>query len=187
MRPVVLTLPSTLFPFRQSDLACFDYQDYRLQNVFGSITPSQQQQCVAMWLGAGVAHSPKRAWQRSEQACYLLYERLSGRLIGVNTLYVATSPLDGGRYYFNRMFILPNYRKSRLMIVGTTAMLAFANSVLADEGPPGIININENPKLARVGMRRIFTRIGYRLLGQHDRQDVWYFEFAQARLVDRRD
>jgi len=173
-----ITLPSSLFPFRLIDVPQFTYGPYRLDNVFRSINSQQRQACVELWLRNGAVASPTMAWERSRQVCYLMTENAGNRLVGVNTLYPDRLVADGPRFWFNRMFIEPQHRSSRLMIVGTAAMLCYARTQLSSEGIPGVLNVNENPKLGRRGMRRIFSRLGYRCQGEQNGQDVWYFEFS---------
>lgn len=174
-------LPSALFPFTLSDLPCFSYGEFRLENVFGKTTDGQRQAAEQIWTESGIT-TPAIARERSAQICYLMTEIDGGRLIGVNTLYRDRLVADGPECFFNRMFILPGHRHSRLMIVGTAATLFFALTRLAGEGLPGIVNENVNPKLARPGMRRIFERLGYRYMGRYDNREVWYFDFAGVRL-----
>lgn len=180
---IEITLPSALFPFTLADLPRFKYGRYRLDNVFRRIEPKQQQECVELWLRNGVAGSPKAAWERSREVCYLLSDAESGHLIGLNTLYPDRLAADSPECFFNRMFIEPTCRNSRLMIVATAATVCYARTNLAGEGVPGIVNVNENPKLGRRAMRRVFERLGYKLQGRQAGHDVWYFEFASVSVV----
>ena len=177
-----IVLPSALFPFSLADLPRFTYGGYELENVFRAITPAQQQACVEVWLRHGVIVAPKTAWDRSAEVCYLMKEAASGQLVGLNTLYPDRLTPDGPRWFFNRMFIEPASRNSRLMIVATAATVCYAKARLASEGLPGVMNVNENPKLARPGMRRIFSRLGYEWQARHIEQDVWCFDFSRVAI-----
>jgi len=179
-----INLPSGLYPFRLNDLAKFEYERYTLINVFQTITDEQRQACVDLWLRNRVIPNQQAAWQRSNQVCYFITETVSGDLIGVNTLYLDQLVANGARFYFNRMFIDPRFRNSRLMITGTAMMLCYARTHLAEKGIGGVVNINENTKLGRPGMRRIFDRLGYRKQGEQDGKDVLYFEFANINYYD---
>ncbi len=91
---------------------------------------------------------------------------------------------DDGNWFFNRMFIRPKYRNSRLMVIGTAAMLCYLTTRHANQGIKGVISENENPKLHRPGVRRLFERSGYRYLGSARGRKVWYFPFDDVRFVD---
>jgi hypothetical protein len=187
METFEITLPSALFPFTLADLPDFVHGRYRLQNVFRSAGPREQQACVEFWIRGGVLVSPKAAWERSREVCYMLKEDATGRLVGVNSLYPDRAPGGGPTFFQNRMYIHPDFRDSRLMIVATAATLCYAKTRLDGEGIPGIVNVNENAKLARPGMRRIFSRLGYRRLPQEGGRDAWYFDFAHTRIREKSD
>jgi hypothetical protein len=186
MTPVqTITLPNAIYPFRLADLDDFHYGPYRLVNVYRRITDAQRRACVKMWLQTSALSSEEIAWQRSLEVCYLFVHTGDGVLAGVNTAYVQRYPPRDARYFFNRMFIRPAYRDSRLMIVGTTAAICFLRTRHAEEGVRGVVNVNENPKLYRRGMQRMFERAGYRLDGLTDGKETWRFEFDDIRFVDR--
>lgn len=187
MDTLEIVLPSPLFPFTLAELPDFQRGRYRLHNVFRSISPREQQECAELWLRHGVIMSPRAAWERSREVCYLLRECATGRLVGLNTLYPDRVAADGPECLQNRMFIQPESRDSRLMITATAATLCYAKTRLEDDGIQGILNINENPKLGRPGMRRIFSRLGYRWQGQRRGQDIWYFDFPGVRIRERSD
>jgi len=69
------------------------------------------------------------------------------------------------------------------MITGTAAMLCYAKYFLSDRGIPGIINVNENQKLSRSGMQRIFSRLGYQHYGWQNDKEVIFFEFDRVNYV----
>ena len=66
-----IVLPSGLFPFRRDQLMQFDYDNYRLQNVYGVITDEQRSACVDLWLRNNVIGDEAAARQRTDQVCYL--------------------------------------------------------------------------------------------------------------------
>ncbi len=176
-------VPSELFPFRLDQLEHFQFEQYELRRVFGKITNEQREQCIRLWTNNGVIASVEAARSRSSEVCYMLYKQEGQQLIGVNTLYQGQVTQDGPKVWLNRMFIDPNHRQSRLMIVGTAMMLCFAKTHLANQGLPGVVNINENRKLSRPGMQRIFHRLGYRRLGWQNEQEVIMFKFSNINLI----
>ena len=184
MQEIQITLNNGLFPFKLNDLLSYHYADYHLQNVFESITEEQRQACVNMWLRNKVIPTAQAAYERSKQVCYFITEASSGELIGVNTLYVDQFQTNSPPLFFNRIFIKPKHRTSRIMITGTAMMLCFAKMKLEDRGISGVVNVNENPKLSRPGMHRIFSRLGYRRQGYQNGQEVLYFEFAKINFLD---
>jgi hypothetical protein len=182
-----IILPSPLFPFTLVDLPEFNRGRYRLRNVYRNIDRREQQECVELWLRHGVIISPRAAWERSREACYLLREQETGRLIGLNTLFADRVSEDGPPCLQNRMFIEPEFRGSRLMVSTTAATLCYAKTRLEAEGIQGILNVNENPRLGRRGMRRLFTRLGYQWLDRRHGRDVWFFDFAATRIREPGD
>ena len=179
-----ISLPSPLFEFCLSDLDKLEYGDYTLENVFGSISDDQRRACVELWLRNRVIPTEQAAWERSLQVCYFISKTSTGELVGVNTLYEGLLGEQGPLVYFNRMFLAPEYRNSRLMIRTTAMMLCYAKTRLADGNHKGVININENLKLARPGMQRIFERLGYANLGFVNSKQVWFFEFDQVKITE---
>lgn len=175
-----IKLKEGLYPFGLADLEQFDYDQYRLINVFGKITAQQQQACIAMWSRAEIQISIQEAQRRARQVCYLIQQRSNQKVIGVSTLYLEASLGDDELFYANRMFIEQKHRSSRLMITGTAMLICYAKQALANNGIRGIININENAKLSRPGMQRIFKRLGYRYLQHKNSAEVILYEFDKV-------
>jgi len=181
-----IVVPSALYPYRSADdLSLFDYQNFQLVNVFGKITSAQRQQCIQMWRDGGVPFTEHEALQRSQQVCYLFRHIDSGELAGVNTLYKEFLPQLKSEWFCNRMYIRPEYRTSRLMVLATTLMLYYSWLHLRKqqgsngERIRGVANINDNIKLHRKGMRRIFERVGYRYSHKVLNREVWLFAFDE--------
>ena len=184
---VDIELPSALFPFDSTEVLNFSYGRYRLKNVFGRISNGDIERVTGLWARYRVLPSPEMADARVREVCYLMEESETGELVGVNTLYPEAMVQGGPRFFKNRMFIAPPHRRSRLMITATAATLVYGKLHLAEQGLPGILNINENRKLGEPGMKRIFQRLGYRLIGQVKGQDVWLFPFSATRLIESTD
>ena len=183
--PKIFDLPHALYPFRLAELGDFRYGGYRLVNVFRRITEEERRACVRMWLEERALTSEEAAWNRSREVCYLFLNEADGVLAGVNTVYVARYLPRDAPYFFNRMFIRPACRDSRLMIAGTSAAICSLRTHHAGEGVRGVVNINENPKLYRRNIRRLFEQAGYRLDGLTEGKETWRYEFDEIRFVDR--
>lgn len=181
---IEISLPSDLYRFRLDDLQEFRFNEFCLINVFERITPQQREACIELWLRNGVMPSREAALKRSDQVCYCITENKTGKLIGVNTLYIAGSDDALQNVWLNRMFIDPRYRNTRLMITGTAMMLCFAKTYLADRGLRGVVNVNENRKLSRAGMRKIFSRLGYRQVGEQLGNEVIFFDFNNINFTE---
>ena len=181
-KEIEINLPSTLYPFKLADLPVFEFGAYTLLNVYQKITEEQKHACVEMWLRNRVLPNKQAALERSKEVCYFITETASDKLIGVNTLYQSHVTNSTPKVFLNRMFIDPAYRNSRLMITGTAVMLCYAKTQLADQGIPGVVNINENKKLSRPGASQIFERLGYRKQRMQNGQEVLYFEFARIQF-----
>lgn len=176
-------IPGGLFPFTKAQVFDYEYGVFQLLNVYGKITEDQRKQCVSMWLQTGVIPTVELAWQRSEQVCYMFIHRPTGQLAGVNTLYSEVDAATGEKWFLNRMFIRPKFRSTRLMIIGTSLMLVFAKTYLAKEGDKGVKNINENKKLHKKSLRKIFTRLGYTFSHAFNEKEVWFFDFDAVEFV----
>ena len=48
-----------------------------------------------------------------------------------------------------------------------------------------MVNINDNPKLYRRNIRRLFEQAGYRLDGLTDGTQTWRYEFDEVQFFDR--
>lgn len=182
---IEIELPSRFYPFTIKELDYFEFGGYALRNVFEKITPEQQEQCVKLWLSNGVIVTRDAAIERSHEVCYCLYDLASGQLIGVNTLYQGAVAQGGVQAWLNRMFIDPQHRSSRLMIVGTAMMLCYAKTHLESRGLPGVINVNENQKLSRPGAASIFRKLGYRGIGWHNGCEVIAFKFDDISYIEK--
>ncbi len=180
-----IVVPSALYPFTKEQVHDFEYREFQLLNVFRSISEEQRKQCVNMWLKAGAVPTEELAWQRSAQVCYMFFHKESGRLVGVNTLYSETDTVTNEKWFVNRMFILPKFRTTRLMIVGTSLMLYFASLHLAHEGMKGVVNINVNIKLHRKGLRKIFSSLGYQFSHAADKREIWFFDFSKVSFISQ--
>jgi hypothetical protein len=181
---IELKLKQGLFPFSAGQLDYFEFGRFALRNVFGSITENQRQQCVELWLDNNVLPNQRAALERSNEVCYMLSDLESQRIIGVNTLYPGTLGNQGAPVWLNRMFIDPHHRSTRLMITGTAMMLCYAKTTLSNQGHVGVVNVNENRKLSRPGMQRIFERLGYRRIGWQAGNEVLLFRFSDIQLVE---
>ena len=174
---ITLKFGSGLYPFQPQELMCTKFGDYQLENVFESISDDQRHACVKMWMKHNVLPTKEMAWKRSKQVCYIFSDLKTGDIIGVNTLYQDQLTSSSKQFFFNRMYILPEYRNSRLMIRGTAAMLCFAKHNLSNRGVAGVVNVNENSKLDRPGLQSIFNRLGYRHFGWQGEKEIILFEF----------
>jgi len=179
-----IKLPSALFPFALNQLEQFQFGDYLLTNVFENVTPEVADACIHLWRRNRVIPTNDAARTRTKEVCYCITDQNSGKVIGVNTLYRAQLGPDSREFWLNRMFIDPAHRDTRLMIVGTAMMLCFAKTELEQRGLPGVVNINENRKLSRPGMQRIFSRLGYRPIGWQNGNEVILFRFADVTFTE---
>lgn len=178
-----ISLPNALYPFELQDLMRFDHDGYTLHNVFTKISDAQRQACVELWLRNRVLPSAEAAWARTDQVCYFITNANNNELVGVNTLYQDSLQPGGATFWMNRMFLDPKARSGRLMITGTALMLCYAKTHLSDQGAGGVVNVNENRKLSRPGMAKIFQRLGYQKIGHQHGNEVLLFDFARINFL----
>jgi hypothetical protein len=180
---ITLTLPHPIYNFRASQLKEIDYGQYRLVNVFNMISERERRECTEMWLNNGALDSESQAYDRSREVCYMLYSKADNILIGVNTIYTDIYRLTNTLYYFNRLFISPGYRNSRLMILATAATLCFLHAN-HDKQIYGVININENTKLHRKHLHATFLQAGYILDISTPDIEVFRYEFSRIMFIE---
>lgn len=158
------------------------FKDYRLENVYLRTVPEQRARLAAFWLREGALADPWEAERRAHEAAFLLLRGGSGELAGLST--VRLQRLNDGRpVYAYRMFMREQDRLPYLMNQLIAATRDFLRDFKRpDVHPIGMLHVNENPKLMRPGIRKLFARHGYLYLGQNRKgQDLWLTEFESAK------
>jgi hypothetical protein len=157
-------------------------ENYRLQNVYLRTSAAQRAQLAAFWLREGAIADPWEAERRAHEAAFLVW-RNDDELAGLSTVRLHCMH-DGRWVYAYRMFLRERDRMPYLMnLVIATTRDFLRDFKHPDAQPVGMLHVNENPKLMRPGIRKLFERHGYRYLGQNRKgQDLWLTEFAQDKL-----
>jgi hypothetical protein len=154
------------------------FRDYLLQNVYLRTTQTERSEIIALWFCEEALDDPAEAKRRSHEAVFLV-RSASGELAGLST--VGFVRLKEGRTFYNyRMFLRKGDRVPNLMMAVVLATREFLRTFQHPERQSaGLLHINENPKLLRPGMRRVFERIGHRYWGKTPLdEEVWGVEFA---------
>lgn len=178
-----ITLPNAIFPFSFADLAKTSYGDYEIEYAHQKLTEQQRAAVIDLWVANGVL-SPLIAQRRCQQVCCLVSHQPTGKLIGVSTLYPSKVGEPPQAVLMMRMFLLPEHRRTLLASPVWKLTLLNAKVHLDGQGYLGVVNVNENRKLARNAMRRRFEEVGYQLIGQSNGQDVWIFEFSKHQIAE---
>lgn len=155
------------------------FKDYRFENVYLQTTRDQREEIVRFWSAHDAVKDPREAERRSHEAV-LLVRTTVGAFAGLST--VGFMRLEDGRlFYAYRMFLRPSDRIPYLMLAVVLATRDFLRIFPHPKfQPAGLLHVNENKKLMRPGMRRLFARNGYRFWGQTPAgEDVWGVEFGQ--------
>lgn len=170
---------STTSPEPASDVnLCF--KDYLLENVYLRTTEGQRAEILALWRSEEAGLEEADSLRRSHEAVFLVRASSSGDLAGVST--VALVRVKGGRrFYSYSMFLRKRDRVPNLAVVVCNATRDFLRTFKHPVAQPvGMLNVNENPKLMRPGMRRLFARLGFRYWGQTALgEDVWITDFGE--------
>ena len=155
------------------------FKDYLLENVYLRTTESQRAEILALWQTEKAGIEGVDADRGSREAVYLV-RNASGELAGVSTVALIRLK-DGRRFYSCSLFLRPRDRVPYLMITVCDATRDFLRHFTHPVAQPaGMLNINENPRLMRPGVRKLFARHGYRYWGQTARgEDVWITEFGE--------
>src|SRR5258706_11473367 len=155
------------------------FKDYLLENVYLSTTETQRSEILTLWQNERAGIQGANAERSSREAVFLI-RAYSGELVGTSN--VALIRLKGGqRFYSYSMFIRPRDRVPYLMISVCDATRDFLRNFKHPiSQPAGMLNINENLRLAKPGVRKLFERHGYRYWGQtSEGEDVWVTEFGE--------
>jgi hypothetical protein len=165
------------------------FRDYLLENVYLRTTAAQRSEIMGLWHEEDALGDTSEAKRRSHEAVFLVRSP-SGQLAGLSTVGFVRLK-DGRKFYAYRMFLRTQDRVPYLMLEVVIATRDFLRTFQHPEVPAaGLVHVNENPKLMRPGMRRLFERTGYRYWGKTPAQeDVWGVEFeprpASSARADR--
>lgn len=155
---------------------------YRLDNVYGQVTPALAAEIAALWRENRVLDGAEA--QRRTIEIVLTIRDSGGTLVGVNSVYVNDFIKVGNPYYFYRIFIRPQDRRSHGLasFAGKATRLFLKDYQPAGHPKPqGVIIVVENRKLARPGARRMLARQGWTSLGKGPRGfDVWFENFDNS-------
>jgi hypothetical protein len=155
------------------------FRDYLLENVYLRTTETQRAEILTLWRTEGAGIDAADAERSSREAVFLV-RAPSGQLAGVSTVALVRLK-DARRFYSCSLFLRKRDRVPYLMINVCDATRDFLRNFqhpLAQ--PAGMLNINENRRLMKPGVRKLFTRHGYRYWGQTAHgEDVWITEFDQ--------
>ena len=156
------------------------FNGYLLENVYLRTTEAQRVEILELWRKEGSALQGAEAERSSREAVFMV-RAPSGELAGVSTVALIRLS-DGRRFYSFSLFLRGRDRVPYLMTKVCDATRDFLRNFkhpLAQ--PAGMLNINENRRLMKPGMRKIFARHGYRYWGQTSRgEDVWITEFGES-------
>ena len=155
------------------------FNDYLLENVYLRTTEAQRSEMLELWRTEGAGMEEANAERSSHEAVYLV-RTASGELAGVSTVALVRLK-EGQRYYSCSLFLRRRDRVPYLMINVCDATRDFLRTFKHPvEQPAGMLNINENPRLMRPGVRKLFARHGYRYWGQTAvGEDVWVTFFGE--------
>jgi len=155
------------------------YGIYRLDNVYGQITTALGDEIVALWQENRVL-SEVEARRRTAEVVLTIRDN-GGTLVGVNSVYIKDFIKADNPYYFYRVFIRPQDRRSfglRSFAGKSTREFLKSYVPIGHTKPQGVIIVVENRKLTRPGAQRMLTRQGWTPLGKGPRGfEVWVDNF----------
>lgn len=156
------------------------YGGYRLDSVYEQITPALAGEIATLWKENRVLEGAEA--QRRTAEVVLTIRNGDGVLVGVNSVYIQDFVKANNPYYFYRIFIRPQDRRSfGLRSFAGKATREFLKSYTPTRHlqPQGVIIVVENQKLRRPGASRMLARQGWIPLGKGPRGfDVWGDDFA---------
>jgi len=158
------------------------FEEYRLEHVFGAVTPEQADAVVRFWLDHGALAKPEVARSRAPQAAWIARNG-AGEIVSVATLYTADFGDPPRPHYHYRTFIRPADRRTGL----ATAMVIYAREALADAHKPeqpeqGLVIETENEMLMQAGMRQYLKSFYWMYQGRNAHgMDVWRLDWERMR------
>jgi hypothetical protein len=170
----------------ESALENLHIKDYVLENVYLRTTEAQRSEMLALWRNEGAGLEGADAERSSREAVYLVRTH-SGELAGASTVALVRLK-DGRRFYSMSLFLRKQDQAVPYLGISvcdaTRDFLRKFKHPVAQ--PAGVLNVNENPRLMRPGVRKLFRRHGYQYWGQTARgEDVWVTEFDETKQVAR--
>ena len=161
------------------------FRDYVLENVYLRTTEKQRSEIVSLWRSEESGLEGAHAERTSGEAVFLVRNR-SGDLAGASTVALVRLK-DGRRFYSFSLFLRKRDRVPYLMVAVCDATRDFLQNFKHPVSQPaGMLNINENFKLMRPGMRKMFARHGYRFWGHTAQgEDVWVTLFAEHKPAEK--
>ncbi len=154
------------------------YKSYSIKNVFQNIDSVTRTEIIELWTSNEVLNVAE-AHKRAHEVLFTITNP-SGRLCGVNTVYVHSFRAKDNNYYYMRAFIRKEDRGVwGLLLSVTTKTLSFLETYPSSASPPkGILIIVENRKIWRKGYRRYLERHGWNYLGMGPKGNhIWYQNF----------
>jgi hypothetical protein len=164
--------------------AKLQFRDYLLENVYLRTTESQRSEILELWRLEQAGLHGEHAERSSHEAVFLVRTR-TAELAGLSTVALVRLK-NGQRFYSFSLFLRKRDRVPYLMIAVCDATRDFLRNFKHPlSQPAGMLNVNENPKLMRLGTRKLFARHGYRYWGQTALgEDVWATVFAEANRAE---
>lgn len=158
------------------------FAGYRLDNVYEQTSPALVEEIVALWRENRVVDDTEASRRTAEVV--LTIRDGNGTLVGVNSVYIQDFLKAGNPYYFYRVFIRPQDRRSFGLrsFAGKSAREFLKGYVPTGHSrPQGVVIVVENRKLTRPGAHRMLARQGWTRLGKGLRgYDVWFDKFDDS-------
>jgi hypothetical protein len=157
-------------------------KDYHLENVYLCTTEAQRLEMLALWRNERAGLEGANAERSSREAVFLVRAG-SGELAGVSTVALVRLK-DGRRFYSMSLYL--RKQDQAVPYLGITVCDATRDFLRKFKHPvaqpAGVLNVNENPRLMKPGVRKLFRRHGYQYWGQTaNGEDVWVTEFDEAK------
>jgi|SRR4051812_46099407 hypothetical protein len=155
------------------------FKDYLLECVYLRTTEAQRAEILDLWNRESAGLTGADAERSSHEAVFLVRTR-SAELAGLSTVALVRVR-DGRRFYSCSLYLRKSGCVPYLNIYVCDATRDFLRTFKHPvEQPAGMLNVQENPRLNRPGIRKLFTRHGYRYWGQTAAgEDVWVTFFGE--------
>ena len=155
------------------------FRDYLLENVYLRTTDAQRSEILELWRTEGAGIEGDDAERSSREAVFLV-RAPSGELAGVTTVALVRLK-DGRRFYSMSLFLRKRDCIPYLHINVCDATRDFLRHFKHPVAQPcGVLNVQENARLMKPGVRKLFERHGYKYCGQTAcGEDVWITEFGE--------
>lgn len=160
-----------------------EHGDYYLENVYETEDQDIRQEIIDFWVNNNVL-PVEIAQKRVDEIVHVIRNR-SDEIIGVNTAYLHYLHTPSEIYYYVRVFIREEDRRSMTLFLVSIVQsyVYFRDTLPYSDRANGIVVAIENVKMTQSGVQKWFKRQGLSYTGKNVLgHDLWFARFDDPLL-----